>query len=114
MGVYVFQSKHAAAIKVGHYSRKNAWSRVAHRGFNSCLCPKDLIGRVAVDDLELLYWFPELTTKDEKRMHRLLSEFALIGEWFSVAALDVVKSWAYENRFGECDRAAACASRRRL
>ena len=32
MGVYVYKSNHIDAIKVGHYCKNNAWSRVSHRG----------------------------------------------------------------------------------
>lgn len=112
MGVYVFTSLHLSLIKVGHYSRANAWSRVAHRGFHSCLCPRELGGRVDLPDLELLYWFPDLTPKDEKRIHKLLADFAVIGEWFREDALTVIQHFNYVNV--SCDRVAACATRRRL
>ena len=29
MGVYIFKSVHTDAIKIGHYKKNNAWSRVA-------------------------------------------------------------------------------------
>ena len=46
MGVYVYKSKYIDAIKVGHYCKNNAWSRIAHRGFYSCRCPDEIKDRV--------------------------------------------------------------------
>ena len=114
MGVYIFRSKHADVIKIGHYNKQNAWSRIAHRGFSSCICPSVIKGRVAVDDMELLYWFPALTTKDEKAWHRLCAAHACAGEWFELTALDVLPLASLTNQMDQCDRAAALATRRRL
>ena len=114
MGVYIFRSKHADVIKIGHYNKQNAWSRIAHRGFSSCICPKSIEGRVSVDDVDLLYWFPDLTTKDEKSWHRLCAAHASAGEWFNVGALDLLPLSTLENKVDQCDRVAALATRRRL
>jgi hypothetical protein len=112
MGVYVFQSRHAPLIKIGHYNKSNAWSRVAHRGFHSCLHPSELKGRVSVDDLELVCWFPERTPKDEKALHRLCDPYRVKGEWFTIEALLMIP-WE-DNQASECIKEAAMATRRRL
>jgi len=115
MGVYVFQSKHGPYLKIGHYSKSNAWSRIAHRGFSSCIHPKELRNRVTVHDMELVYWFPERTTKDEKSMHKLLAAYRVCGEWFSPQALAVIPTlWPDINHAASCSKEAACAIKRRL
>jgi hypothetical protein len=75
MGVYIYKSKHIDAIKVGHYSKNNAWSRIAHRGFYSCKCPDEIKHKVSVEDLNLLYWYPNLTPNDEKKLHKNLIKY---------------------------------------
>lgn len=115
MGVYVFQSKHAPYIKIGHYAKSNAWSRIAHRGFGKILHPAILKDRVSVHDLELIAWYPELTTKDEKRFHRLFHAHHVIGEWFSLEALDnVLLALGPNNQASICSKEAALSTRRRL
>ena len=74
MGVYVYKSKHIDALKVGHYCKNNARSRIAHRGFYSCRCPDEIKDKVSVEDLNLLCWYPKLTPKDEKKLHEDLVE----------------------------------------
>ena len=115
MGVYVYVSLHMNALKIGHYSKQNAWCRVAHRGFYSCVCPSDIHGRVGVDDVELIAWFPKLTSKDEKKIHKALKEYAICGEWFRGEAFskfsELVKD---ENKMVECSKEAALATRARL
>ncbi len=115
MGVYIYKSVHIDAIKIGHYSKNNAWSRVAHRGFNSCICPKTIIGKVNVDDLVLLHWYPTLSPKDEKKIHKLLHEYKLCGEWFNGDAIDHISTIILlENKANTCSRSAAIKTRRRL
>jgi hypothetical protein len=115
MGVYVYRSKHMNAIKIGHYAKQNAWSRIAHRGFYSCICPSDIRDRVSVDDVELLYWFPDLKPKDEKRVHKLLNAHALCGEWFSTDALEQIPALLpFENKMDLCSKELALQTRRRL
>jgi len=88
MGVYIFKSKYLQVIKIGHCIKDNAWIRVINRGFNSCICPYELKNKVNAEDIELLYWFPNLSTKDEKMLHKDLKHFNVIGEWFRLDALD--------------------------
>jgi hypothetical protein len=115
MGVYIFKSKHINAIKIGHYSKNNAWSRVAHRGFYSCICPGEIKNTVGVDDLELLYWFPELTTKDEKILHNYLEPYRICGEWFKYDAInDILKIVVIENKACECSKEMAIKSKKRI
>ncbi len=114
MGVYIYKSLHMDAIKIGHYCKNNAWSRVAHRGFNSCICPGQIIGKVNVDDVELLYWFPALKPSDEKMFHRILKEFRICGEWFRIEALARVSCMDSVNRVSECSKEAAVLSSFRL
>ena len=115
MGVYVYRSIHMDAIKIGHYAKQNAWSRIAHRGFYSCIHPKEIHARVGVDDFELLYWFPDLTTKDEKRVHKLLQSHSICGEWFTTEALSSIPElFPFENRLDLCSKELALKTRRRL
>ena len=112
MGVYVFQSIHMDAIKIGHYAKNNAWSRIAHRGFYSCIHPKELKDKVGIQDLELLYWFPTLTPKDEKRIHKMVSVHSICGEWFTTEALKLLPN--QENKASDCSKEEALLTRRRL
>lgn len=115
MGVYVFQSKHMPAIKIGHYAKLNAWSRVAHRGFYSCICPDEIKDKVSVEDLELIYWFPYLTNKDEINFHNQLQEYRICGEWFSIEALNEIQNITNcENNAHRCSKEKAIESQYRL
>lgn len=125
MGVYVFRSLRGAFIKVGHYRGQNAWSRVAHRGFRSCICPQSIEGCVSIDDLELVAWFPALTTLDERRLHRHAKKrsWSVCGEWLHESCLRRVvellraaatRRGTVASQHRQCDRAAALRSRRRL
>ena len=88
INVFCTINRHTDVIKIGHYSKNNAWSRVAHRGFYSCICPSEIREKVSVGDLELLYWFPSLNSKDEKKIHKSLVDFNVCGEWFHLDALE--------------------------
>uniref|UniRef100_A0A6C0AQY4 GIY-YIG domain-containing protein n=1 Tax=viral metagenome TaxID=1070528 RepID=A0A6C0AQY4_9ZZZZ len=115
MGVYVYKSKHIDAIKVGHYSNNNAWSRIAHRGFYSCKRPDDIKDKVSVEDLDLLCWYPNLSPKDEKSLHKDLKEFRLCGEWFRSEAIDkLIEIITEENKVYECSKEEALKTKRRL
>jgi hypothetical protein len=103
------------AIKVGHYCKQNAWSRIAHRGFYSCKRPDEIKNKVSVEDLNLLCWYPNLSPKDEKKLHRDLVEFTLCGEWFKSAAIDkIVEIITEENKASGCSKEEAIHTRRRL
>ena len=115
MGVYVYKSKHIDAIKVGHYSKNNAWSRIAHRGFYSCRCPDEIKDKVSVEDLILLLWYPNLTPNDEKQLHKDLIEYNLCGEWFkSNAIYKILEIITEENKASECSKEQAIQTRSRL
>jgi len=120
MGVYIYQSCHGPWIKVGHYSGQNAYSRVAHRGFGSCVCPRDIRDRVSIEDVELLAWFPMLTQKDEAAVKKKWKDDRVYGksEWFPQSRLEEIRAFLIErggeDRAKECDRQMAMDSRRRL
>lgn len=115
MGVYVYQSKHMNAIKIGHYAKQNAWCRIAHRGFYSCVCPLEIRDRVGIEDMDLLGWYPTLTPKDEKKIHKALHSYALCGEWFSTDALSALPTLIpQENQSESCSKEMALSTRRRL
>lgn len=87
MGVYIIKSKHANWFKVGHHkisaSRPNVYYRYINRGFYSVICPDELQNRVGFWDVELLYFFKNLTTRDERQIHRdLRSTYRNCGEWY--------------------------------
>ena len=91
MGVYVFESKYDKFIKVGHYKGENAWGRIApKRGFNSTAYPEELRGKTAPKDFFLRFWFPDLGTKDEKKLHSKLKQWRVIGEWYEIGALSEI------------------------
>ena len=115
MGVYVYKSKHINAIKVGHYCKNNAWSRIAHRGFYSCICPYEIKERVSIEDLILLYWYPCLTRTDEKKIQKSLNEFRICGEWFRSEAIDkLIELVTEENKASNCSKEEALETTRRL
>lgn len=97
MGVYVIQSLHANWIKIGHHKishrRPNVYYRYINRGFFSCICPKEIKDKVAFEDLKLLYWFPNLTTRHEKKIHKYLREsYRSTGEWFQDVHPETLRS----------------------
>lgn len=117
MGVYVYRSLHAAYVKVGHYAGKNAWSRVAHRGFYSCNRPAALGERISVDDVELVAWYPHLTRQDERDVKKKWQIQRRRTEWYPaeleadiLAFLDARDNDAHTS----CSKAAALAVKKRL
>lgn len=79
----MFESKHGPFIKVGHYAGTNAYSRVAHRGFYSCVCPREIQTRVSLEDLILVAWHPGLTKKEERFIKTKWKAFRIFkSEWF--------------------------------
>lgn len=91
MGVYVFSSLFCPGwFKVGHHRvtkrRPNVWYRVARRGFNSCKCPPELTGNTHVEQIELVHFYPNLSSRDERRLHRE-NKTVRVGEWYPVSEL---------------------------
>ena len=116
MGVYIFRSKHDRFIKVGHYAGQNAYSRVAHRGFYSCVCPRTIRERVSMEDLELVAWFPRLTTREERGVKKQWKGHR-IGEWFPLECLEPIREFLAGKDTDEshlCDAEKAMMTRRRL
>lgn len=73
-------------------------------------------GRVNVDDLELIAWFPELVTRDEKAIHRA-HKAQRTGEWYPEEAARKILAELrslWPDEASSCDLAAAKATRRRL
>lgn len=119
MGVYIFQSLHAPYIKIGHYQGRNAYSRIAHRGFSSCVCPKELEGRVSMDDMELVAWFPRQGKKTEQTIKRRWKLHRVYGksEWMPSDQLTSVLAYLENlepNQAHLCDPFAAILSWKRL
>lgn len=119
MGVYVYQSVHAPYIKVGHYQGRNAFSRVAHRGFSSCVCPQEIKDRVAMEDVELVAWFPHQTKKTEQYIKKRWKQHRVYGksEWMPLALREEVVGYLEGlelNKAHECDPYEAILTRKRL
>ena len=127
MGVYVFQSVHGPYVKVGHYARKNAWSRVAHRGFTSCAKPDPDLRVATHADVALVAWFPGYTRAEEcaikrhfkqSRRRTSTSTSSRPTEWYDAAALPLILAFLVGLGGTECaaacDKVAALATRRRL
>lgn len=118
MGVYIFRSIHGPYIKVGHYAGQNVYSRVAHRGFYSCVCPDEIRDRVSVSDMELIAWYPTLTRRDEASVKKKWRSSRIYkSEWFSNSLLDEIKIFldSLDTDMSEtCNLDEALATRRRL
>ena len=93
MGVYIFQSKHAHWIKVGHHkitaSRPNVYYRVARRGFHSCVHPPELEDYLDEEHFVLIRWYPQLGRRDETAAHKSCKEKAY-GEFHPLCDLNYV------------------------
>lgn len=81
MGVYVFRC--GEWLKVGHHQvtrrRPNVYYRVAGRGFESVTHPKELEGKLSIQDVELVAWYPSLTKREEMKIHRMFG--GKVGEF---------------------------------
>jgi len=116
MGVYVYRSLRAGYIKVGHYAGKNAWSRVAHRGFYSCKRPASLT-QVSVEDVDLVAWFPHLTKLDERAIKKKWRVDRQGTEWYPVSLQEAILSFLGQrdnDEHGACSKEEALVSRRRI
>jgi len=120
MGVYMYGSKHGPFIKVGHYAGQNAWSRVAHRGFYSCVCPQEIQDRVSIEDLELLAWFPGMDKSHERLVKKKWKEERIYkkSEWFPLQLKEDIFTFLLQLGFEECKdnccAQSAQATRKRL
>lgn len=119
MGVYIFKSFHAPYIKVGHYQNKNAFSRIAHRGFYSCVCPNEIKDKVSMDDMELVAWFPNQKKKTEQQIKKKWKKSRVYGrsEWFPSDKMTEILDFLLtleSNQAHLCDPFEAILSRRRL
>jgi len=93
MGVYIIKSKHSNWFKIGHHkvtaSRPNVYFRYISRGFYSCIHPDSIRNRLGYNDVELLYFFKNLDTNIERRLHHDLKlKYQYCGEWY--LSLDIV------------------------
>lgn len=118
MGVYIYQSLRGPYIKVGHYKGKNAYSRVAHRGFYSCICPAEIKEQVSIEDLELMAWFPNLTKKEERMVKTKWKEYRIDkSEWFPLEKITEIKQCLEtldQDQKESCCKDDAMSTRRRL
>ena len=89
MGVYIFQTVEKW-VKVGHHkatrARPNAYYRIAGRGFHACVHPPELQGKLRVQDLVLIAWYPSLTVDHERLIHRTFAE-GKMGEFHTQSHL---------------------------
>lgn len=95
MGIYVIKSKFTNWYKIGHHKiskkRPNVYYRFIRRGFYSYISPIEIQNRLSFDDVELLFWFPNLNEKDEKHIHILLSnKLQKCGEWFKTEDFNII------------------------
>ena len=105
MGVYVFQCRGGCWVKVGHFKPRwgtarrggermwlgNPWFRVERRGFTNIKHPPELAGKLAAEDLDLVAWYPNLTTRCERRVHRSFSQGS-VGEFHPAVDLGPILS----------------------
>lgn len=105
MGVYVFQCRGGPWVKVGHFKPRwgtcrrggeriwlgNPFFRVERRGFANIKHPPELAGKLAAEDLDLVAWYPELTTRCERRVHRSFSQGS-VGEFHPAVDLGQILS----------------------
>ena len=91
MGVYIFESRECPWIKIGHHKlslkRPNVYYRVAGRGFHSCRHPLELENRLDMDNFNLVAWYPTLTVKDEKSIHKKCRTTESCGEFHPKSCL---------------------------
>ena len=62
--------------------------RIAGRGFYSCVHPAVLKDKLSIDDVDLVAWYPDLSRRDETKLHRICT--ASIGEFHPVSDLATV------------------------
>ena len=64
--------------------------------------------------MELLVWYPNLTTKDESSVKKQFK--SIIGEWHNAVNYEAIRNFliARGGVSDECDKSKALATRRRL
>lgn len=79
MGVYIFKSTHINGwVKIGHQTitrtKPNVYFRLIGKNhdFNFVRHPVVLKGKIGINDVELVKWFPNLNLKTELEIHRIL------------------------------------------
>ena len=97
MGVYIIKSKHCNWYKIGHHKitsrRPTIFHRYIRRGFYSCICPQEIENKVGFQDIELLYWFPNLDVCHERSIQvELKKTYESCGEWFKDLKIDQIAS----------------------
>lgn len=95
MGVYIIKHKFSDWFKIGHHkitkTKLNVYFRFINRGFYACRCPDEIKNKVSFEDLDLLYWFPNLDIVKEIRIHNYLKKiYEHYGEWYINADIDIV------------------------
>lgn len=111
MGVYIVQHKiYPLWIKVGHHKitqkRPNVYFRFVRRGFHSCICPPEIQDCCDFEHIQLLSFYPNLSTKDEKKIHSYLENIQhrlRCGEWFENCDLDLLSHFIFTHLNGILD-----------
>jgi hypothetical protein len=88
MGIYIFKHKDTNWIKVGYHGSRNPYRRLLYGGFNSVICPEEIRGHAYYTDMELLCWFPNLSKKVERGIHRKFKDVKTNGEWYNISFLE--------------------------
>jgi hypothetical protein len=89
MGIYIFSHRHSSWYKIGSFKttpqKPNVYYRVVGvKGFETCRkIPESIKGKVGVEDMMLVKWYPNLNMWDEKSLYyRLVRLFPRVyGEW---------------------------------
>jgi len=105
MGIYIIKSLHSEWIKIGHFKitnkRPSIYYRYINRGFYSCICPTEIKHKVSFNDLQLLYWFPNLDISIESKLHKhLKSLYQYCGEWYKYDNINHILQLIYNDYHG--------------
>lgn len=105
MGIYIVKSLHSNWIKIGHHQitekRPSVYYRYINRGFYSVICPDEIKDKVSFSDLELIYWFYNLSILDEEKLHKQLKIlYEPIGEWYKYENLNDILNIIYNDYNG--------------
>ena len=105
MGVYIFKflgetGDEITWCKVG-WTKSNPWRRLK-RGFNSIKLPVPEMRGPRMKDaryFELLHWWPDLTLRDERLIHRRFERNAhSLGEWYAEHIADYIARYVNANQ----------------